>query len=177
MRNPRFFLANVALIIFTVFISKPVFAHTLGAPKGGFIAGFFHPISGPDHVMAMVAVGLWGTILGPPALWILPIAFPMVMAMGGLMGFLGIHIPGVEIGIALSALILGVMVLIECKPALWIAMVMVSIFAIFHGHAHGTELPAGSSALQFSIGFVVATGLLHLIGIGLGEAEIGRAHV
>ena len=120
--------------------------------------------------MAMIAVGLWGAILGPPALWILPTAFPIVMALGGLMGFLGIHIPGIEIGIALSALVMGVMVLIEYKPVLWISLTMVSIFAIFHGHAHGTEIPTGSSALQFSMGFVVATGLLHLIGIALGEA-------
>jgi len=146
-------------------------AHGVSTTSGGFLEGFLHPISGADHVVAMVAVGLWGAVLGPPALWVLPIAFPMVMAFGGLLGFLGIHIPGIEIGIALSAIVMGLMVAADCKPALWIAAVIVSIFAIFHGYAHGSELPIGSNALQFSMGFVVGTGCLHLIGIFLGEAK------
>jgi len=138
---------------------------------GGFVAGFLHPISGLDHVVALVAVGLWGAVLGPPALWVLPVAFPLVMAFGGLLGLLGVPIPGVEIGIALSGLVMGLMVLFELRLPLWLASLIVGSFAIFHGHAHGAELPAGGNALLFSLAFVIATGLLHLIGILLGETR------
>jgi urease accessory protein len=116
----------------------------------------------------MIAVGLWGAQLGAPAIWVLPVAFPMVMAMGGMLGLLGVHLPGTEIGIAASAILLGAAVLTEIRPPLAVAAVLVSIFAIFHGYAHGSELPAGESGLLYSIGFVVATGCLHGIGITIG---------
>ena len=144
------------------------FAHTRGGEGAGFVAGFAHPISGLDHVLAMIAVGLWGAQLGPPAVWLLPVTFPMVMAFGGTLGLVGVKIPGIEIGIALSAIGLGAAVLFEAKPKLGIAAVLVGFFAIFHGHAHGTELPAGGNALLYSIGFVIATGLLHATGIAIG---------
>ena len=131
-------------------------------PGGGIPGGLSHPVSGLDHVLAMVAVGLWGAVLGAPAIWVLPVAFPLVMAVGGLIGLLGVPVPGVEIGIAVSAIVLGVMVLAEVRPAIWVAAAIVAFFAIFHGHAHGRELPAGTSALLYSLGFVVATGLLHV---------------
>jgi urease accessory protein len=143
-------------------------AHLRAGEVGGFLTGFGHPISGWDHVLAMVAVGLWGAQLGAPAIWLLPVTFPMVMALGGMMGLLGIPLPGVEVGIAVSALVLGTMVLAEKRPPLWVAAVIVGIFAIFHGHAHGTELPAGQSGLLYSMGFVMATGCLHGVGIGIG---------
>ena len=146
-------------------------AHVDGHHGGGFLAGLLHPISGLDHVVAMVAVGLWGAVLGPPALWVLPVAFPLVMAFGGLLGLLGVPIPGVEIGIAVSGLAMGLMVLLELRPPLWLAALIVSAFAVFHGHAHGAELPAGSNALLYSLAFVIATGLLHLLGILLGETR------
>jgi urease accessory protein len=146
-------------------------AHADGHPGGGFMAGLLHPISGLDHVVAMVAVGLWGAVLGPPALWVLPVAFPMVMAFGGLLGLMGVPIPGVEIGIAVSGLVMGLMVLFELKPPLWLAALIVASFAVFHGHAHGAELPDGSNALPYSLAFVIATGLLHLLGILLGETR------
>jgi urease accessory protein len=146
-------------------------AHQEAGRITGFLSGFEHPISGFDHVLAMVAVGLWGAVLGPPAVWVLPVAFPVMMAFGGLLGLLDIPVPGVEIGIAISALVLGAMVLAELRPPLWLAAVVVAFFAIFHGHAHGRELPEGSSALLYSLGFVVATGLLHAVGILLGEAH------
>ena len=146
-------------------------AHAEHGHGGGFVAGFLHPISGPDHVVAMVAVGLWGAVLGPPALWVLPVAFPLVMAFGGLLGLLGIPIPGVEIAIAVSGLVLGLMVLFEVKAPLWLAALIVAALAVFHGHAHGSELPAGGDALAYSLAFVVATGLLHLVGILLGETR------
>ena len=143
-------------------------AHVEGGQAAGFVTGLMRPWSGLDHVLAMIAVGLWGAQLGNPALWVLPVTFPMVMAMGAMMGLLGIPLPGIEIGIAVSAIILGGMVLGEVKPNLIVAAVMVGIFAIFHGHAHGTELPPGQSGLLYSMGFVIATGILHGIGILIG---------
>jgi urease accessory protein len=143
-------------------------AHVEGGQAAGFLTGLQHPWSGLDHVLAMIAVGLWGAQLGSPSLWVLPIAFPMMMAVGAMMGLVGIPVPGVEIGIAFSAILLGTMILAEIKPKLAIAIAMVGFFAIFHGHAHGTELPEGQSGLLYSMGFVIATGCLHGLGIVLG---------
>ncbi|HKA81894.1 MAG TPA: HupE/UreJ family protein, partial [Xanthobacteraceae bacterium] len=123
-----------------VLVGTSAAAHT-GSASGGFVGGFAHPIFGPDHVVAMVAVGLWGAFLGAPAIWLLPIVFPLVMAGGGVLGILGVPLPGVEIGIALSAVVLGLMVALAARPPLWVAAVLVGAFAIFHGHAHGAELP------------------------------------
>lgn len=149
-------------------LSAPAFAHSGGGVAGGFAGGFSHPFFGADHVAAMVAVGLWGAFLGMPALLVLPVVFPLVMALGGLLGIMGIALPGVEVGIAASAVVLGLMVALAAKPNLWVAAILVGIFAIFHGHAHGAELPDGADAVAYSLGFVIATGLLHLAGIGFG---------
>jgi urease accessory protein len=143
-------------------------AHTHGNEAAGLLSGLQHPVSGLDHILAMVAVGMWGAQLGPPAVWLLPITFPMVMALGGMLGLMGVALPGIEIGIALSAIILGIMVGWEARPPLWVAAVIVGFFAVFHGHAHGAELPAGADAILYSIGFVIATGCLHAAGIGIG---------
>lgn len=143
-------------------------AHEGSGMAGGFVSGFLHPLLGWDHVVAMVAVGLWGAFLGMPALWVLPVVFPLVMALGGALGVLGLPLPGVEIGIALSALVLGVMVAGGVRPPGWVAALIVGVFAIFHGHAHGTELPQAANPIAYSLGFVIATGLLHLGGIGFG---------
>ena len=142
-------------------------AHT-GSVSGGFAGGLSHPLFGPDHVAAMVAVGLWGAFLGAPAIYILPVVFPLVMAVGGVLGILGVPLPGVEIGIAVSAAVLGMVVALAARPPLWVAGVLVGAFAIFHGHAHGAELPPGADALAYSAGFVIATGCLHLCGIAFG---------
>lgn len=147
---------------------EPAFAHTEGGLAGGFAGGFLHPLFGLDHVAAMVAVGLWGAFLGAPAIFILPVVFPLVMAFGGVLGILGIPLPGVEFGIAVSAVVLGLMVALAARPHLAIAAVLVGAFAIFHGYAHGAELPDGADAVAYSLGFVIATGLLHLIGIAFG---------
>ena len=133
-----------------------------------FVSGFTHPISGLDHIVAMVSVGLWGSQLGAPAIWLLPVTFPIVMAFGGMLALMGVPLPGTEIGIALSAIGLGAMVATEAQPPLWIAALLVGFFAVFHGYAHGAELPPDENGVLFSIGFVVATGLLHLTGIGIG---------
>lgn len=139
-----------------------------GDISGGFVSGFAHPILGLDHVVAMVAVGLWGAQLGSPAIWVLPVTFPLVMAFGGVLGGLDTPIPGIEIGIAASAIALGLMVTFAARPPLWIAGLLVGLFAIFHGYAHGAELPESANPLAFSMGFVIATGSLHVIGILIG---------
>ena len=143
-------------------------AHIQAGEGGGFLSGLKHPVSGLDHIAAMVSVGLWGAQLGKPAIWLLPVTFPMVMAIGGFLGLIGVPLPGVEIGIALSAILLGAMVLLEARPPLAVAAVLVAIFAIFHGYAHGAELPPGENGLLYSLGFVMATGLLHGCGIFIG---------
>lgn len=161
----------IALI--SLFVPALALAHVgQGELSGGFIAGFAHPILGLDHVVAMVAVGLWGAQLGAPAIWILPVTFPLVMAFGGLLGGLGVDLSGVEIAIAASAVVLGLMVALALRPPLWVAGVLVGLFAIFHGYAHGAELPESANPLTYALGFVIATGGLHLVGILIGL--IGR---
>jgi len=160
---------GVALLAALVFASRSASAHLVdGSATGGFAGGFAHPLFGLDHVVAMIAVGLWGAFLGPPAIWLLPITFPMVMALGGAIAILGVPVPAVEIGIAVSAIVLGGMIALAARPPLAIAVLVVGAFAIFHGHAHGAELPPGTDAVAFSVGFVMATGLLHLAGITFG---------
>jgi urease accessory protein len=157
-------------LLLVVITTTVAFAHSDAAGmSGGFTSGFTHPLFGWDHVAAMVAVGLWGAFLGRPAIWILPVVFPLVMAFGGALGVAGVPLPAVETGIAASALVLGLMVVLAVRPPLWVAAVLVGAFAIFHGHAHGTELPEAASPLTYSLGFVIATGLLHLTGIAFGE--------
>ena len=158
------FLLLTGYLVFT----PSAHAHLQQGQAISFVTGLEHPWSGLDHILAMIAVGLWGAQLGSPAIYLLPIAFPMMMAVGAMMGLIGIPVPGIEIGIALSAIVLGTMILAEVRPKLAIAIAVVGIFAIFHGHAHGTELPAGQSGLLYSMGFVIATGCLHGVGIARG---------
>jgi len=164
---------QAAWLIALVVVGHPsvLLAHATGGETLGLVNGLLHPVSGLDHVLAMIAVGLWGAQLGAPAVWLLPITFPVVMALGGMLALLGVRLPAIEIGIALSAVALGLAVLREAKPRPWIAAALVGGFAIFHGHAHGTELPDGANGLLYSIGFVVATGSLHACGIALGLAH------
>jgi urease accessory protein len=154
-------------LLLLLMTAPPAHAHE-GSGTGGFLGGFAHPLLGPDHVIAMIAVGLWGAFLGAPSIWLLPIVFPLVMAFGGGIAILGVPVPGVEIGIAVSAIVLGAMIALAARAPIWIAAIVVGAFAIFHGHAHGAELPPGSDAVAFSVGFVMATGLLHLTGIAFG---------
>jgi urease accessory protein len=156
------------LAILLLAVAPPVLAHVDGGAAAGFVSGASHPVSGLDHVLAMLAVGLWGVQLGMPALWLLPIAFPMMMAVGGLLGLGGLGLPGIEIGIALSAVVLGGLILGEVQLPLAAAMLIVGGFAVLHGHAHGTEMTAGQNGLLYSLGFVIVTGLLHTAGIGIG---------
>lgn len=155
------------LTVLLTLLTSPALAHDIEG-AGGFLAGFSHPLFGLDHIIAMVAVGMWGAFLGPPAIFLLPIVFPLVMAGGGVLGILGVPLPAAETGIAASAIVLGLMVALAARPPLWIAAVLVGAFAIFHGYAHGKELPDDANALAFSAGFVIATGALHLCGIAFG---------
>jgi urease accessory protein len=160
--------ATALLILLAATMPSDVSAHIVKGEAIGFVSGFEHPISGFDHIIAMVAVGLWGAQLGMPAIWLLPVTFPLVMAFGGFLGLIGVPLPGSELAIALSGVCLGAAVLFEFRPPLWVAAVLVGTFGLFHGYAHGHELPPGQNALLYSIGFVLATGLLHLTGITIG---------
>lgn len=158
---------RILLALCVVLLSAPASAHT-GENISGFASGFFHPLFGWDHIAAMIAVGLWGAFLGRPAIYLLPIVFPVVMAIGGVFGIAGLPLPAVEAGIAASALVLGACVMMAARPPLSVAGLTVGFFAIFHGHAHGTELPESANPFGYAAGFVIATGLLHLAGIAFG---------
>ena len=161
-------LAALAVAILALSAGGPAMAHTVGASAAGFGAGFLHPVTGLDHLLAMVSVGIWGAFLGAPAIWLLPIAFPLIMAMGGALGVLGMPLPGGELLIALSVLVLGGLVASARRVPVAAAFAVVGVFAIAHGHAHGVELPGSADAIAFTAGFVIATGLLHLAGIAIG---------
>ena len=161
--------AALCLVLLCLIVPRVALAHAAGAEAGaGFSAGFLHPISGIDHVLAMFAIGLWGSQLGMPGIWVLPVAFPLVMAFGGALGIAGVPLPGTEIGIALSVITLGSVIALNLRPPLQVALGIAAFFAIFHGHAHGAELPHQASAIAYSAGFVLATGFIHLSGIGVG---------
>lgn len=156
------------LCVIASFYSAGAYAHTEVGVAGGLISGFLHPIYGIDHLVAMVAVGLWGAQLGAPAIWLLPITFPAVMALGGLLGVAGVPLPAIELGISTSAILLGAMVALAFRPPLWIAATVVAAFSVWHGYAHGAELPQAVNPMAYGIGFVMSTGLLHLCGILIG---------
>jgi urease accessory protein len=156
------------IVLLLMLVPVRALAHVTGDVAGGLASGFLHPISGLDHVVAMVAVGLWGSQLRKPAIWILPVTFPIVMAFGGVLGVRGVPVPPVEIMIALSAIVLGAMVALAARPPLWGAALVVAVFAVFHGYAHGTELPGSAEPLAYGAGFVLTTGMLHVSGISIG---------
>ncbi|MEO8666941.1 MAG: HupE/UreJ family protein [Bauldia sp.] len=148
-------------------------AHTGVGSTHGFSHGFLHPMGGLDHQLAMVMVGVLAWQLGGRALWLVPATFVLVMAFGGYLGVSGIPVPFVEIGIAASVTVLGAMVAFGVKTPVAIAMAVVGVFAIFHGHAHGAEMPMDASGVTYALGFMLATAILHAVGILVGFA-IGR---
>ncbi|MGY4303773.1 urease accessory protein [Bradyrhizobium sp. USDA 4369] len=156
------------VLLLSVLTASPGFAHEQTGVGGGLAAGLLHPLTGLDHLVAMVAVGIWGAQLGGAAIWVLPIVFPLVMALGAVAGILKIGLPVPELVIALSALVLGLAVALRVRAPFVLAAAVVAVFAIFHGHAHGAELPSAANPLAYGCGFVVATGLLHAFGITIG---------
>ncbi len=149
---------------------SPAFAHTGIGEANGFAHGFVHPIGGIDHVLAMLAVGVYAAFLGGRALWLVPLSFVLMMAAGGALGIAGIALPSTETAIAVSVVVLGLALALQLSLPAVAAMAFVGVFAIFHGHAHGAEMPDADSGLAYGAGFSVATALLHVLGIGLGLA-------
>ena len=143
-------------------------AHIVVDPTAGFAGGFSHPLSGPDHFLAMFAVGLWGAQMGGRSVWTLPVVFPLIMTLGGIAGMLGLPMPSVEVGIAISVLVLGLAIALAWRPVEIIPPLIVAVFAIFHGYAHGAELPVAADPAAYATGFVLATGLIHVSGILVG---------
>jgi urease accessory protein len=143
-------------------------AHAGTGLAGGFVSGFIHPFSGTDHLLAMVSVGLWGAFLGRPLVHVLPVIFPAMMVAGAIMGMFAVPVPPVELGIALSVLVLGACIALSIEAPAWAACIIVAVFALFHGYAHGRELPSAADPASYSAGFVLATGLLHVSGICIG---------
>ncbi|HMR31314.1 MAG TPA: HupE/UreJ family protein [Geminicoccaceae bacterium] len=162
-------LSRLALIAATL-APGVALAHTGVGDTGGFVHGFAHPIGGLDHVLAMVLVGVFAWQLGGRALWLVPSAFVAVMALGGVLGFAGVAVPFVEVGIALSVVVLGAVVAFGFKAPVAVAMGLAGLFAVFHGHAHGAEMPETVAGAAYGLGFMLGTALLHLVGIGMGYA-------
>ena len=172
-RSSLTFVCGLLTLCAGLVLGHPALAHTGAGMAGGLASGFLHPLTGLDHLVAMVAVGLWGAQLGNPANWILPIAFPMVMAFGGVLGMIGVGLPAPELMIAQSAVTLGAVVAFRVRAPLWVAGLLVAVFAVFHGYAHGKELPVAADAEAYAVGFMAATGSLHLLGILIGT--LGRS--
>jgi urease accessory protein len=149
-------------------VPTTAWAHVGIGSTSGFIHGFMHPLSGLDHQLAMILVGIFAYRLGGRALWLVPLTFVIVMAIGGFLGVAGIPVPLVEVGIALSVIVLGVIVAVGVEAPVALAMGVVGLFAIFHGHAHGSEMPLDVSGFEYAIGFMLATAALHAVGIGTG---------
>lgn len=153
-----------------VAIASPAFAHTGVGPAAGFTHGFLHPLGGLDHALAMVGVGVFAALLGGRALWAVPLSFVTMMAVGGVLGMAGANLPFAEIGIGCSVVVLGAMVALQWRSSLAIAATLVGLFAVFHGYAHGAEMPQSASGSRYGAGFILATGMLHCTGIGLALA-------
>jgi urease accessory protein len=168
MTRSRLYAVSAALGFGLWFVPQPAVAHLIQPGAAGFGSGFAHPLTGPDHFLAMFAVGLWGAQMGGRSIWTLPVAFPLIMVVGGVLGLAGVPLPGIEIGIALSIIALGSAIAVAWHPAEWVALCLIAVFAICHGYAHGAELPQAADPADFAIGFVLATGMIHLLGIGVG---------
>jgi len=156
------------LAVITLIISLQALAHDEGEGSAGFLVGLLHPAMGFDHLLAMLSVGILSAQIGGRALWGVPATFVGVMIVGGLIGGYGIELPLVESGIALSVTVLGVALAAEKSMAVVWAMLFVGFFAIFHGHAHGTEMPDIAEPLLYGLGFVLGTAIIHLSGVFIG---------
>jgi len=174
-RPARWLVAGAAALA----LPTLAFAHTGVGHTHGFLAGAGHPVLGLDHVCAMIAVGLWAAQRGGRAIWAVPTTFVLVMAMGGALGIAGVTLPLVEPGIVGSVLILGLLIAAAVRLPVVASALIVGLFAIFHGFAHGAEMPASSSGLAYGAGFMLVTAALHLCGIGLAMlmAKVGSERV
>ncbi|HEU0283351.1 MAG TPA: HupE/UreJ family protein [Gallionella sp.] len=173
---PMRLLLSVAVL---VLLPSFAYAHAGAGEASGFLHGLIHPASGLDHVCAMLAVGLWAAQMDGRSVWAVPLTFVSVLALGGALPMLGISLPFVEQGIVLSVLLLGVLIAASVRLPLWLGSGMVGLFALWHGHAHGAEMPAAASGIGYVLGFVLATALLHVIGIAfsLGMQWLARERV
>jgi urease accessory protein len=159
---------SLLALVLLVVLPNLASAHILLGTTHGFRDGFLHPLTGWDHLLAMIAVGLWAAQHRGRALWLIPLSFVSVMVLGGILSVAGVRVPGVELAIAISVLTLGGLVatMTRFRPSL--SMAVVGLFALFHGYAHGHEMPVAASALPFSVGFILATALLHGLGLAAG---------
>lgn len=146
----------------------PASAHMGTGLPGGIASGFRHPFTGWDHLLAMVSVGIWGAFLGRPLIYALPVIFPVMMVGGAALGMFAVPVPSPEPGVAASVLVLGLCIALAVRARTWVACTIVAAFAVFHGYAHGVELPSAADPVGYSVGFVLATGILHVCGIGIG---------
>jgi urease accessory protein len=161
----------LGLSVLSLFImSATAHAHVIPGDVHGFSSGFGHPLHGWDHLLAMVAVGLWAAQLGGRARWQVPASFVGVMAIGAAVAMAGIHAPFVEQGIVLSVMVLGLLIALAARTPVAASMAIVALFALFHGHSHGTEMPVNAVGFAYGAGFALATALLHACGIGLAYA-------
>ena len=159
---------GLLVVVGITLVPGSVSAHSIQQQMDGIGSGLVHPLTGPDHFLAMFAVGLWGAQMGGSQVWRLAVTFPMIMVVGGMLAILGLPLPYVEQGIALSVITLGAAIGFAWHPPSWVALTLIAFFAICHGYAHGTELPKAVNPTDFAIGFVFATGLIHILGIGVG---------
>jgi urease accessory protein len=158
-----------------VIVAHPAAAHVVSDPGSGFLSGLQHPLFGLDHLFAMLAVGIWGAQMGGRRVWSLPVTFPLIMALGAIIGMAGVVLPAVEAGIAISVVALGLSIAFAWRPPEIVALLLVAVFAICHGYAHGLELPDAADPAAYAAGFVIATGVIHLFGIGIGLV-VGRVY-
>ncbi len=169
--RPRTQLAALAGAFLALLIPRLALAHTGVGPANGLASGFFHPLGGLDHVCAMISVGLWASQQKDRrAVWAVPLAFVSVMTAGAALGAAGVALPFAERGIVLSVLLLGVLVAAAARLPLAASVFVVALFAVCHGHVHGSEMPATVSGVGYGAGFVLATALLHAAGVGVGVA-------
>jgi len=168
MSNWRYLGVSFFCLALALAAPGAALAHTGDGATTGFASGFAHPFRGADHLLAMFAVGIWGAQIGGRSLWTLPVVFPMIMALGGILGIARVPMVAVEPAIGLSVLVLGLVIAVAWKAPEWLAVAVVGGFAVFHGYAHGVELPKAVDPTAYGAGFIIATGFIHIAGIGFG---------
>ena len=166
---------RTAMLVSAMLLSSPVLAHSGNHHSTDLASGFMHPLLGLDHLLAMLAVGLWAAQFRRPVRWTFVLLFPAVMALGALAGMVAAYLPGIEPGVAGSVAVLGLLIAFAIRMPVWVSGIAVSLFALVHGYAHGVELPAGASPVLYGAGFIIATLTLHLAGLAIGAMAAGSA--